>query len=337
MDSFPRRSAPARRLRLILAVAAIAAAASIALPATASAATDRAARSHCLLSLPIVGCVVPGPHLPDSTLAGTPQEGQTLTCANNVLSIPVIGGLINALPKTWKFQANGSQVASGSSPLYTLTGNDVGKTITCSLSIGGTINVPIYGPFNISISSNPSGGKGPVTSLPLDNVTPPTISGTAQEGQTLTCNPGTWSVTPQSSSLEFVSGAQSLGTGPTLALTSAHVGKSITCRESVTRFERNSSAESAAKGPVTAKPADPGTGGGGNTGGGGTVNPPVSGPPVTNTQGTAPTNNALARRRALARKRAAAIKKCKTKFRKASQRRKRAACIKKARRRYRVA
>jgi hypothetical protein len=299
------------------------------MPATASAAASDGARSHCLVPNPVpIGpsCLLPGPHLPQATIAGTPQEGQSVSCANDVLSISILGSLLNALPKTWKFQADGAQVASGSSSSYTLAESDAGKLITCSLSIGGTINVPVFGNLNISISSTPSVPLGPVTSLPLDNVSVPTVSGTAQAGQTLTCAPGSWSVAPQNSTRTWLANGSPVGSGATLPLTASHVGKTITCREDVSRYERTNSATSGPKGPVAAAPVavppDNNTNTNTNTG--------------TNNQGTTPTNNALAQRRAIARKRAAAIKKCKKRFRKASQRKKRAACVKKAKRRYRV-
>jgi hypothetical protein len=333
MDSHSRRKAHGR-LRLLLAVAAVAAVASSALPATASAAATRNNRSHCLLSLPFVGCVVPGIHLAPAALNGTAQEGQTLTCVGN------IPGIISGLPRTYHFRRNGSNVQSGPGATRVLTSSDVGAVMTCVVQVTGSFNTP-FGPINLgSISSDPSPGRGPVTSLPLNNVSPPTISGTAQEGQSLNCAAGSWSVTPQSSTLEWlVDGAPTGNAASPLVLNAGHVGKSVACRESVTRFERNNSATSAAVGPVTALPVTPG--GGGNTGGGGTTgggNTNTVGNTNTggNTQGTTPTNNALARRRAILRRRAAAIRRCNRRFRRASQRKQRAACIRKARRRYRV-
>jgi len=152
-----------RRLRFALLAAVIAITAAIAVPASASAAATPAptttTRDHgCLVPVIFGFCAVQKPHLPASTISGNPQEGSALTCANDVLSIPVIGGLINALPKTWHFQRSGLSTVSGSSSSYNLGEGDIGRTVSCSFQIGGTIDMP--GPLPllaISLNSNPTG------------------------------------------------------------------------------------------------------------------------------------------------------------------------------------
>jgi len=414
-----------------LVAAVVATTAAIAVPATASAAAPTQNRSHsiCLIQVPIFGgCAfsVPAPHLPDSVLTGTAQEGQVLTCGNSVTSVPVIGGLLNALPKTWRFQNNGSQVQSGGSALYSLGESDIGDTITCTLQIGGSICIPNplpFGPncFSLpipSITSAASPGRGPVTSAnlvntgapsisgsgvegttltcnngsfspssslshsyswfrsgvlgavstgqtrtvsaadagntltcrdtatrhgktaigtsapkaatasPISNTALPTISGGSQDGQGVTCNPGSWSQTPESSSYEWLRNGSVIASGASYTLSGADVGQQVACRENVSRLGVNNSADSAAITP-SAKPVvnNPGTTNPG-TSNPGTSNPGTSNPVTT------PNNTAAAKKKALAKKRAAAIKKCNKKFKKSSQRKKRAACVKKAKKKF---
>ena len=270
--------------------------------------------------------MAPAPHLPQSTLSGTAAEGQALTCANNVLSIPVIGGLINSLPKTWRFQRNGGQVQAGSSPNYGLGEADVGGMITCSLQITGSIDLP--GPLPTvsigTISSTLSAPQGPVTALPLTLGANPTISGTAQAGQTLSCAAGSWSPAPHSSTLEWLRNGGVVGSGATYALTGADVGQSVACRENVSRLGQSNSATSNSVSPTAAPVNNP------PANNPPANNPPANTPPVNTPPVDTPPRTGLTN----AQKRKAAIRKCKKKFRGAAKAKKRAACIKKARRKF---
>jgi hypothetical protein len=227
---------------------------------------------------------------------------------------------------------------SGSGATYTPQESDVGRQISCSLTVSASFSV-LGQTINLgSISSVVTPAKT-IAAKNLSVVSPPTITGTAQEGQTVTCASGAWDPANfVTDSIQWLRGSSVVSTGATRLLTADDANQQIKCRQNVSRLGKTSSQESAAR-TVAAKPADPDPnpgGGGNNTGGGNTNTGNTNTNTGGNTQGTTPTNNALANRRALARKRAAAIKKCKTKFRKASQRKKRAACVKKAKKRFRV-
>ncbi len=129
-----------------------------------------------VIALPPVNSALPA-------IAGTPQEGQTLT----------------ADPGTWSgnptyaYQwlrcdgagGNCTPVGAGSTS-YDLTGPDVGSTIRVEVTAtnsGGS-------------ASATSDATGPVTEAAPQNTTPPGVSGTAQEGNTLTADPGSWTDTP---------------------------------------------------------------------------------------------------------------------------------------------
>jgi len=107
-----------------------------------------------------------------------------------------------------------------------------------------------------------------VATGPPTNTSAPTISGTAQQGQTLTASPGSWSGSPtsyayqwqdcQSSSCTNISGA----TGSTYTLQSADVGKTIDVVVTASNSAGSGSATSAQTAAVTAASS----GGGGASG-----------------------------------------------------------------------
>ena len=102
------------------------------------------------------------------------------------------------------------------------------------------------------------GSLGGVPAAPT-NTTPPSISGTAQVGETLTATNGTWDGIPAPTySRQWkaddadISGA----TGTTYELTEAEEGASITVTVTATNSEGSASATSSATDPVA--PADEG-------------------------------------------------------------------------------
>jgi hypothetical protein len=121
------------------------------------------------------------------TISGTALEGQTLTADPGTWS--------GTQPISYAYQwrrcdnagANCSDISGETGASHTLTAADVGATIRVTATAsnaGGTTNAN-------------SDATAVVASAPAapSNTAPPTISGTAQEGQTLTADAGTWSGT----------------------------------------------------------------------------------------------------------------------------------------------
>src|SRR5205085_2372934 len=128
------------------------------------------------------------------TISGTAQVGQTLT-ANP-------GSWTGTAPIDRKSVGQRSDGAGANcastgvaTPTYPLSGADA--THTLLVAVTATNGVAPDG----SATSAPSAVVQTVSTAPVDT-SPPTISGTAQVGQTLTANPGSWTgtapITPSS-------------------------------------------------------------------------------------------------------------------------------------------
>ena len=120
------------------------------------------------------------------TISGTPQEGKTLTGNAGIwINTPT------DFNYTWRrCNTNGDNcdgIGGAHAPTYTLAGADVGHTL------------------RFRVKANNTSGSTTATSAPTavvraaakpDNSSPPTISGTPQDGKTLTGNRGSWAHSP---------------------------------------------------------------------------------------------------------------------------------------------
>jgi hypothetical protein len=95
------------------------------------------------------------------------------------------------------------------------------------------------------------GGNAPVNSVA------PALSGTAQEGQTLTCSTGTWSGTP-TYTYQWKRNGSNIGsaTNSTYVLVTADVGQSIKCTVTATNALGSSNADSNTVTPTSSTDAD---------------------------------------------------------------------------------
>jgi hypothetical protein len=190
------------------------------------------------------------------SISGGARDGSTLTTSN---------GRWTNKPTSFAYEwlrcgsggANCATIAGANSKRYTLTTGDVGHRIRAEV-------IATNGSGSTSATSNPSGVVAAVGNAP-HNTAGPGISGNAQEGQTLTASPGTWSGTQPitigyqwtrcdgaGANCAAVAGA----TGQTYNATSADV--SHTLRVTVKASNRLGSA-SATTGPTAlVAPAQPG-------------------------------------------------------------------------------
>jgi hypothetical protein len=99
--------------------------------------------------------------------------------------------------------------------------------------------------------TNIDGGNAPSNSIA------PAITGTAQEGQTLTCSTGTWSGSP-TYTYQWKRNGTNIGsaTNSTYVLVSADVSQSIKCTVTATNYKGSSTADSNTVTPIASTDAD---------------------------------------------------------------------------------
>jgi hypothetical protein len=210
------------------------------------------------------------------TISGTAQDGQTLTASP--------GTWTGTQPISYAYQwqrcdSNGSNcagVTGATAVTYTLASADVGDTLAVLVTASNAGG-------KVSATSSPSAVVQPV---PPSVSSPPTVSGMAQEGQTLTATSGTWSGTapitygyqwqscdPTGADCGPIPGA----TASTYAVTTGDVGTTIRILVTATNAAGNVSDFSAATAVVQSANAPPAN----------TSPPTISGTPQVGQQLTA--------------------------------------------------
>jgi hypothetical protein len=195
------------------------------------------------------------PSAPSNTavpeISGTPAEGQELTATT--------GTWKGTPPLAFAYQwqrcdaagANCLNIGAATASAYTLVSDDVGKRVR--VQVRATNAQSPAGVTAVSAVSTLVSGTAP-----LDE-DPPTATGTARTGETLTAGNGTWSGTvPMTFTRQWrrcdadglacadIGGA----TGTTYTLTDTDIGKRIRVRVTATNAAGSRSADSAARGPV---------------------------------------------------------------------------------------
>jgi hypothetical protein len=193
-------------------------------------------------------------------ISGTMRVGETVTASRGTW-----GG---DRPMSFSYQwvrcsgsvSNCANVAGATSKRYALTSRDRNRRLIVSVTARNAAG-------GASAQSRASGVVARRATSPV-NTSPPTISGTPQEGQTLVANPGAWTGTQPISfsywwlrcdrnggSCAGISGA----TGQSYSLTSADVGQTVRVRAAARNSAGSRSSTSVPSAVVTrATPAGPG-------------------------------------------------------------------------------
>ena len=193
-------------------------------------------------------------------ISGTAQQGQTLTAS---------AGSWSNNPSSYAYQW---QDCSSSSSCSNISGATSSSYVLQSSDVGKTIDVVVTATNASGSASGTSGQTGTVQADPPPapvNTAAPAISGTAQQGQTLTASAGSWSNNPSSyayqwqdcsssSSCSNISGA----TSSSYVLQSSDVGKTIDVVVTATNASGSASGTSGQTAVVTG--TGTGTGGGGH-------------------------------------------------------------------------
>jgi hypothetical protein len=194
-----------------------------------------------------------------TALNGAPEPGGTLGASAGGWS----GTGVVGLSYGWRRcdSAGAACVPVGSAaPTYAITSADSGHTLRVSVtasSAGGSTTAT-------SPASGVVGGTAPAGSAPA-NTSPPTISGSAQQGQTLTASTGAWSNSPTSYAYQWqrcdsngsACASIAAATGQTYALDAADAGSTLRAVVTATNAYGSASATSAATAAVAASVQPP--------------------------------------------------------------------------------
>ena len=148
---------------------------------------------------------------------------------------------------------------------FTPASTDTFQIVTSASRNGTFATVTGAGPYVVDYPGGPAfGARLTVSGLPRPSPGTPQVTGTVQVGQTVTCNPGTWTNNP-AFTFEWLRDGQPIATGSTYVLTGADATRQIACRVTGTNGGGSATATSAprnvpAVGPQnTAPPAISGT------------------------------------------------------------------------------
>jgi hypothetical protein len=169
------------------------------------------------------------------TITGNPWVGSVLTANEGTWT----GG---SLTYTYQWKADGVDVAGATGKTRTLQAAQAGKAMT----------VVVTATNLVGNASQQSAATAAVIAAPT-NTAVPTISGTAQVGQTLTAANGTWTGSPAFTRQWKANGTNISGaTATTYIPVVGDVGKTITVTVTGTNAAGNASATSAATAAVIA-------------------------------------------------------------------------------------
>lgn len=182
------------------------------------------------------------------TISGTAQVGQTLASTTGTWT----GSPAPTYSRQWL--RNGAAISAATGASYVPTTDDIGATI--SLRVTATNSEGAATATSAATAAVIAAGGGNVA--PSNNSVP-TISGTAQVGQTLSSTTGSWSGTPTPTYARqwlrdgvAISGA----TGSTYAPVTGDIGAVISLRVTATNSEGSAQATSVSTSAVVAAPAD---------------------------------------------------------------------------------
>lgn len=149
----------------------------------------------------------------------------------SVVGTPVVGSTLTCDPGTWTNDPTGydwwwwrGETLLSFAATHVVDEADIGESIQCwarGFTESGVGN-QAYSAF-----------VGPVTAAPIAvpvNLTSPSVTGTLQVGSTLTCDPGTWSGSPESYEYFWIDSDENyVGTQSTFLVPDVQLGKSIGC------------------------------------------------------------------------------------------------------------
>jgi hypothetical protein len=190
---------------------------------------------------------IDGGNAPVNTVApvisGSTSLGSVLTTTNGTWTS------LTTLTYTYQWYRGATLITSATNQTYTLVVADSAASITCKVTATNILG------SNVATSNAIT---AQTFSAPVNTVAP-AITGTAQEGQTLTCSTGTWTGNPTPTyTYQWKRNGSNIGsaTNSTYTLVTADVGQSIKCTVTATNFIGSASADSNTVTPTSSTDAD---------------------------------------------------------------------------------
>lgn len=176
-------------------------------------------------------------------ITGTPNVGSLLTCSQGTWT----GNPTPTYAYQWFYFDTVTAIGGATSSTYTPVSGDVGHTLSCNVTATNSQG-------SVSASSAATAAVTAALAAPV-NTAIPVISGTAQDGQTLTATTGTWTGNPTPTYAyqwkragTNISGA----TSSTYLIVTADVGNTLTVAVTATNSQGSASATSSATATVIA-------------------------------------------------------------------------------------
>ena len=190
---------------------------------------------------------IDGGNAPANTVApvisGSTSLGSVLTTTNGTWTS------LTTLTYTYQWYRGATLITSATNQTYTLVVADSAASITCKVTATNILG------SNVATSNAIT---AQTFSAPVNTVAP-AITGTAQEGQTLTCSTGTWTGNPTPTyTYQWKRNGSNIGsaTNSTYTLVTADVGQSIKCTVTATNAISSVNADSNTVTPTSSTDAD---------------------------------------------------------------------------------
>jgi hypothetical protein len=176
------------------------------------------------------------PRAPASVTApevtGTTLPGNTLNCS--------AGAWTGDFPQQYSYQwlVDNQPIPGATGAAYVVAREDEGHLLTCRVTATNSVAATNAASAPVAIGTAPS------------NATAPSITGLAQQNQTLTCAPGGWAGSaPQKYAFEWLRQGTAVATGETYPVREDDVGRALVCRVTAANVVGSAAANSAAVTP----------------------------------------------------------------------------------------
>lgn len=190
---------------------------------------------------------IDGGNAPVNTVApvisGSTSLSSVLTTTNGTWTS------LTAITYTYQWYRGATLITGATNSTYTIVVADSGLNITCQVTATNLLG---------SASANSNAITAQTFTAPINTVAP-ALSGTAQEGQTLTCSTGTWTGNPTPTYIyQWKRNGSNIGsaTNSTYTLVTADVGQSIKCTVTATNAISAVNADSNTVTPTSSVDAD---------------------------------------------------------------------------------